>query len=152
MLLDVPQPFVDRTAEGDDAKRELIAAEAVPQPDDFGKLTDAASIAEKAGREIAANFRSLGPRQRRSIIIVFRRQLIPPGKPGRKRSKEITAAFADWKAGMRGLPLYRKHIRRFDRMGHWERKVKTRVLMDAIHARNRREKRRQTPVNVNPAH
>jgi hypothetical protein len=109
-------------------------------------LTEAAATAERAGKDIAATFRSLAPRQRRSVVTVFRRQLFPPGKPGRKRSKEITAAYADWKAGMRGLSLYRKHILRFDRMGYWERKVKTRALMDSIRARTRREQTQQTPA------
>jgi hypothetical protein len=70
--------------------------------------------------------------------------VIPPGKPGRKRRKEITAALADWNAGMRGIALYRKHIAGFDRMSCWRRKAKSRSLMDAIHARKRREQRRRT--------
>lgn len=99
----------------------------------------AAAIAERAGKEIAETFHNLAPRRLRSLVVAFRRQLLPPGKPGRKRSKEITAACADWAAGMRGMALYRKHIPRFDRMGHWERKVKIRALLDAIRARQRRE-------------
>jgi len=105
---------------------------------------DPAEIAKRAGEEIAANFPGLPLRERRRIVTALRHKLIPPGKPGRKRSKEITEAYADWKSGMRGLALYRKHIPRFDRMGIWERKVKTRALMDAIRSRRRREQRRRT--------
>jgi hypothetical protein len=100
--------------------------------------TEAAAIAERSGTEIATKFRDLAPYQRRRLVSVFRRPLFPPGKPGRRRSKEITAAYTDWAAGLRGLALYRKHIPRFDHMGYWQRKVKTRALMDAIRARKRR--------------
>jgi hypothetical protein len=109
-----------------------------------GLLTEAVAMAERSGQEIAAKFRGLAPYQRRSVITAFRRQFFPPGKPGRRRSKEITAAYNDWAAGMRGLGLYRKHIHRFDRMGHWQRKVKTRALMDAIRSRKRRAQRLRT--------
>lgn len=90
---------------------------------------------------IALNFPGLPLRERRRIVTALRHKLIPPGKPGRKRSKEIAAAYADWQAGMRGLPLYRKHVSGFDRMGYWKRKAKTRALMDAIRSRRRRERR-----------
>jgi hypothetical protein len=113
-------------------------------------LTEATAIAERSGQEIASKFRGLAPHQRRQVLTVFRRQLSPPGKPGRKRSKEITAAYMDWMAGMRGLGLYRNHINRFDRMGHWERRVKTRALMDAIRSRKRREQRRRTSAPEAP--
>ena len=139
----VPKPPDESITENADSKHELLVSECVPQTDGSGtpeeQLAEAEAIAQRAGHEIATTFRGLPPRHRRSIGSAFRRQIIPPGKPGRKRSKEITAAYADWKAGMRGLALYRKHLFRFDRMGHSERKVKTRALMDAIRARRRRE-------------
>jgi len=108
------------------------------------QFAEAAAIAERVGHELAANFRTLPPRQRRSVVTAFRRALLPPGRPGRRRSKEITAAYADWTSGVRGLELYRRHIHRFDRMGHWERNVRMRALMDAIRARKRREQRQRT--------
>jgi hypothetical protein len=109
------------------------------QPATETQLSEVASIAEQAGKNIAERFRNLTPQQRRTVVTQFRCQLFPPGKPGRKRSKEITAAYADWAKGMRGVALYQKHLPRFDRMGHWERKVKTRALLDAIRTRKRRE-------------
>ena len=103
------------------------------------ELSEAAAIAEQAGKNIVERFINLSPQQRRAVVTRFRRQLFQPGKPGRKRSKEITAACVDWAKGMRGVALYQKHLPRFDRMGHWERKVKTRALLDAIRTRKRRE-------------
>jgi hypothetical protein len=37
----------------------------------------------------------LDQRQVLTIVKMFRRQLLPPGKPGRRRSKKITEAYAD---------------------------------------------------------
>ncbi|HTS76330.1 MAG TPA: hypothetical protein VMG40_09010 [Bryobacteraceae bacterium] len=110
---------------------------------DDRQLAAATAIAEHAGQEIATNFRQLAPRQRRTVLTSFRRQLFPAARPGRKHSKEITAAVADWMAGIRGLPLYRKHIPRYDKMGRWQRKVKTRALLDAIRNRRRHERRKR---------
>ncbi len=103
------------------------------------QLSRAIAIAEQAGKEITERFSNLAPHERRKVVTQFRRQLFSAGKPGRRRSKEITAAYADWINGMRGLVLYRKHIPEFDRMGFWKRKVKTRALLDAIRTRKRRE-------------
>jgi len=103
------------------------------------QLAQAMAVAERAGKDIATNLSTLAPHQRLTVVKAFRRQLLPPGRPGRKRSKVVTAAYTDWRAGMRGLALYRKHLPRFDRMNHWERKVKTRALLDAIRARKRRD-------------
>jgi len=114
-------------------------------------LADAAAIAEQTGKEIAAKFCDLGTRERRSLVLRFRRQLFPASKPGRRRSGQITAACSDWNAGMRGVALYRKNIPGYDRMGHWQRKVKTRALMDAIRARRRREQPRTATPIIPPA-
>jgi hypothetical protein len=121
--------------EREDLSRVVASEESEAQ------FADAVAIAERAGQQVASASNSLSPRQRRSIITAFRRHLFPPGKPGRRRNEEITAAYADWTGGMRGLTLYRKYIRRFDRMSHWQRQVKTRALLDAIRARKRREQR-----------
>lgn len=153
MLHDVPKPFVERTDAGDEAKRKLIASEDVPKPDVFGEpgaqLAEAAAMAERAGKEIAPTCRGLPPRQLRSVLTAFKRQIIPPGKPGRKKTKRITAAYNDWKTGIRGLALFRKHIPRFSRMNIWQRKVKSRALMDAIRTRKRREEKCETALRCN---
>jgi hypothetical protein len=99
----------------------------------------ATQAATDAGQQIAANCQGLTRRERLHVSNAFRRQLIPPGKPGRKRSSKITAAYMDWKEGVRGVALYRKHILGWDRHNYWRRKVESRALMDAIHTRERRE-------------
>jgi hypothetical protein len=147
MQRDVPKTSHKSPIENVETREEPFARQQVPQPDGFGKskadqLGQAMAVATEAGQEIARRFASLNRRQRLTLARVFRRQLLPPGKPGRRRSKEIDSAFADWKAGMRGVDLYRKHIPRFVGMGYWKRKVKTRALLEAIRSRDRRERNR----------
>ena len=108
----------------------------------------AKEIAVDAARKIQTAVRQ--PIERRDalrIVSAFRSTLIPHGRRGRKQKAVITAAHADYKRGMRGIPLFRNHIPRFDRMGHWEREVKTRRLMDAIRTRERRARRADRQCN-----
>ena len=104
-------------------------------------LTQAAQAATDAGQLIAVNYQGLTFRERLHVASAFRRQLIPPGKRGRKRSGKITAAYLDWKDGLRGVALYRKHIHGWERHSEWRRKVEARGLINAIHARKRRERK-----------
>lgn len=104
----------------------------------------ARKAATEAGRQIVNEFGQLDRRERVGIIRVFRSQLIPPRKPGRRPSKEVTAAHEDWQAGMRGTELYRKHIPGFDRMNRYRRNAMIRALLDAIRSRERRKNRGKT--------
>jgi len=74
-----------------------------------------------AGQRIAQECVHLDRRERLRIVRVFRAQLIPAGRPGRRRREEITVAYADWKSGVRGLPLYSQHIPGFENFSHWKR-------------------------------
>jgi hypothetical protein len=95
----------------------------------------------------AAQDGSLTERQRRLIVSAVRRKLLPPGPRGRRNSERITAAYADWKAGMRGIELYARHIPGFREMSYWKKKDKIRTLNDAL---SKREKRRTNPKAVRP--
>jgi hypothetical protein len=123
---------------------ERPAIQAVEEPSGSGIpatpecLPLAQVIATEAGQRIARDFPHLDRHWRLQIATIFHRQLIPARRPGRKRRKEITAAHADWKVGVRGAQLYRKHIPGFDRMSRWRRESKSRDLMDAIRSRERR--------------
>jgi hypothetical protein len=77
------------------------------------------------------------------VLAESRRRILPPGKRGRKRSEQITAAHADWSAGIRGVELYRKYIPGFEHMSRWRRGSESRTLLNAIHSRERRA-RKQT--------
>jgi len=97
-----------------------------------------------AADRIRQEFPDLGRRELLRIVTAFRRALIPRQRRGRRPSKEITAAHADWKCGMCGVALYRKHIVGFDRMSRWKRQGKSRALMEAIRSRERRSRPLQT--------
>jgi hypothetical protein len=75
------------------------------------------------------------------LVSVFRTGLVPRRRAGRRPKPQVTAAYFDWKAGMRGVALFRKHIPGWDKHGEWRRKAETRALMDAIRSRYRRERR-----------
>jgi hypothetical protein len=101
-----------------DQKTCVIGTPAPPSPE---RVAQARAAAIEAGQRIAKAFPDLDRRTKLGLATAFRRQLIPRGKPGRRRSKEITAAHADLKSGVRGLALYRKHIAGFDRMNRYKR-------------------------------
>jgi hypothetical protein len=79
-------------------------------------------------------------RMRQKVVIEFRHGLFPTGRPGRKRKEVVTAAYCDWRDGLRGPELYRKHIPNYASHNYYRRRVEARRLMSAIHARQRREK------------
>jgi hypothetical protein len=75
---------------------------------------------------------------------VFRSAVVPRQKPGRPPKPEITAAYLDWKAGMRGAELYRSHIPGWEGHNRYHRKGEQKELMDAIRSRRRRERAPQS--------
>jgi hypothetical protein len=108
---------------------------------DQTQFARATKAAVEAGQQIAKDSWALTRRERLGVANAFRRHVLLPGRPGRKRSNRITAAHADWKTGMRGVALYRKHIRGWEKHNFWRRKSEARTLMDAIRTRERREQR-----------
>jgi hypothetical protein len=49
------------------------------------------------------------------LVGVFRAGVVPRQRAGRRPKPQVTAAYLDWKAGMRGVALFRKHIPEWDR-------------------------------------
>jgi hypothetical protein len=132
-LADAPEP----------APETLVIGAMASAPELGTPLARATSAAIEAGKRLATEFRDLDRSERAQIVRAFRSQLIPRGRPGRRRTKRITAAHADWKSGMRGIQLHRRHILGFDRMSQWRRRGKIRALMDAIRSRERRARKRE---------
>jgi hypothetical protein len=129
-----------------DASKELTVPQApLPEGDVLEQVGTAFETAKavivETGRFLAREFGALDRPARLKLMKALRSELIPRKPPGRKRRKEITAAYADWKLGMRGLALFRKHISGYDKLSQWRRREKSRALMDAIRTRRRREKR-----------
>ena len=107
-----------------------------PTPEE---LSQAVAKATEAGAQIAQSFADLSRRQRSTVVRAFQKQVLPRGRPGRRRSRQIISAYEDWRNGARGVALCAKHIPRLGKLGYWERKVKMRNLLEAIRARYRRE-------------
>ena len=101
-------------------------------------LEDLSGEAKQAGQRIAPHCVAMTRSERLRIVLEFRRQLIPRGRPGRRRKKSITEAHLDWKAGLRPPFLYDKHIPGFRKMSQYRRDYEGRRLMDAIRTRQRR--------------
>ena len=113
----------------------------------------ASNMAREAGRSIVSEFgAALDRRDRLRIIAIFKRTLIPPGRPGRIPCGRITEAYQDCKAGLHGLALYRKHIPGLDKMNQYKRKYEVRRLMETIRTRERRAARNRpsNPDNGSP--
>ena len=129
------------------------------KPDDCGKaavgpgataaaardeLAQAMELAREAAGQIVVQ---LGPgldrAARLKVARAFERVLVQREKRrrGRKRDAAITAAVADYEAGMRGQQLYQKHIRGYSGMGRYRRQSAIRTLNEAIRSRRRREHR-----------
>ena len=117
-----------------------VQAESTSAEPDLVARGKAAAI--EAGQSFAREYATLPRNDLVRIVGAFRAALVPRGRPGRKRRKEITAAYADWKSGLRGLPLYRKHIPGFAHMSEWKRRAKARTLREAMRTRARREQKK----------
>jgi hypothetical protein len=100
------------------AKSDSTALSASLDPKEFRQANAAATA---AGAEIARDFAKASRRQRLRLANTFLRQLLPPRKGGRRNTERITAAHADWKAGVRGLELYERHIPGFRKMSYWKK-------------------------------
>jgi hypothetical protein len=69
----------------------------------------------------------------------FRSAVVPRRKPGRQPSTRVTAAYSDWKAGMRPGELCEKHIPGWRKHNRYRRNGEMKALMDAIRTRRRRD-------------
>jgi len=129
-----------------DSKDVPTVPDGLSKPDGFGttaSVAEACKRAHEAGSQIVADLGPvIGPTERRRILVAFRRELFPPGRPGRRRKETITAAHRDWKNGMRGPALYRTHIPGWEKHNRYRRQSEARALMDAVRTRNRREQNR----------
>jgi hypothetical protein len=107
--------------------------------------SEAFAAAEQIARHAAAEIRGqFGNRFNRDecqrLANALRSGIVTKHKPGRRQKAQITAALADWRAGMRGDDLCRAHILGWEKHSEWRRKNEKRVLVDGIRTRRRRER------------
>jgi hypothetical protein len=107
----------------------------------------------------AADAAELSKAARRTIISNLRRAILPRKPPVRKKSTRLDSAFADYKSGVRGMELHKKHIPNFSKLSRWRRVVEGSRLNKALSKRAERERKRarrpaetdlSTPTNSHP--
>jgi hypothetical protein len=125
------------------------AKKALPTNASSAAFGIAKEIATRAAQEIRSQYGSgLTRDEGQKLVSTFRAGVVPRRRAGRRPLPHVTAAYENWKAGMRGVALYRSHIAGWDRHGEWRRKAEARALMDAIRSRRRREHKSAKEVVV----
>ena len=89
---------------------------------------------DEAGLPCAARLR---------VVAAVRELTVTRGKPGRRKDERLDGAYVDYKAGVRGLKLFRKHIPGYDKLSHWRRGLQQRRLMGALQQRVSRSKKKR---------
>ena len=84
---------------------------------------------------------------RLKVAGAVRLAIVPRRKPGRK-DQRLDKADADYRAGMRGLDLFRKHIPRHDKLSRWRRKAEQSKLLKTLQKRAERDRKRQTRPTI----
>ena len=79
---------------------------------------------------------------RLKVAVAVRLAIVPKRKPGRKNQR-LDKADADYRAGTRGLDLFRKHIPRHDKLSKWRRAYEQRKLLNTLEKRAERDRKRQ---------
>jgi hypothetical protein len=129
-------PYARATAGGKSSARVKPAAR-----EESKAFAAAKEMTTRAAHDIRRQFGAFLTRDESvRLVSMFRAGVVPRRKAGRRPNAQVTAAYLDWKAGIRGLDLYRKHIPGWQKHGEWRRKGEKRALMDAIRSRRRRER------------
>jgi hypothetical protein len=91
-------------------------------------------------REIREEFRGRLTREElEKVGRAFRSNVVPKRKPGRRPKSQVTAALADWKAGVRAAALFQAHIPGWDKKSKWRQRCESRTLLDAVRTRRKRQ-------------
>jgi len=90
----------------------------------------------------------LSAEDRRDIVEQVRKRVLPRR---RRKNPGLDAAYEDYLEGMRGIELFRKHIPDFSKKGHYQRQADQRRMMNGIHQRLSRERKRGRAANPDRA-
>jgi len=123
------------------ARRRHRATGPCPKAPVSAAFVAAKEKATRAARDIRRKYaEGLSREEYIRLANAFRSAVVPRRKPGRRPKATITAAYLDWKAGLRGADLYRKHILGWQGHHRYHRIGEQKELMDAIRSRWRRER------------
>ena len=104
-------------------------------------FTAAGETVTRTAHEIRRQFGAgLTREQCLKLVSAFRAGVVPRRRAGRRPQPQVTAAYLDWKMGMRGVALFRKHILGWDKHNRYHRIGEQKELLDAIRSRYRRER------------
>ena len=93
----------------------------------------------RMAQELQARFRETLTREEFArVAATFRSAVVPKLKPGRRPKAQVTAAYGDWLAGVRGPELFKKHIAGWESHHRYRKIGEQKTLMDAIRSRERR--------------
>jgi len=137
------------------ARKGNQARKAPSSKPDSEAFAAAKEKAVRMGRELREELAGrLTPEECERVARAFRSAVIPKRKPGRRRNARITAAYLDWKDGIRGRALYLKHIPGWERHHRYRRNGEQKALIDAVRSRDRREPQNATmaaPIQMQPS-
>ena len=102
----------------------------------------AAVVAAVQGLREAVDREGLPYSLRVRLALALKRELVPRRKPG-PRCSRLDAAYDDYRVGVRGLELFRKHIPNHDKLSQWRRATKEKRLLNALQKRASRERQRR---------
>lgn len=83
------------------------------------------------------------------VAAAARRAMLPKKTPGKKSDHRIDNAYADYRTGVRGLELYRKHIPHHDRLSRWRRVAEEHRFLKNLQKRAQREKKARQQRETN---
>jgi hypothetical protein len=127
------------------ARRKRPSKQSASQKPVSAAFTAAREIATRAAKDVRSQFgEGLTREECLKLVNAFRAELVPRRRAGRRPKPHVTAAYLNWKAGMRGVTLYRKHIPGWQKHNRYRRMADQKALMDAIRSRNRRENKSES--------
>jgi hypothetical protein len=133
----------DGFGKADRARVEVMPAESIDKPSAYS--SSLARLRGSLDQILQEHGQCLTLNERIQLVGVASAALIPRRKADRKPLPRITRAYEAWKAGKRGIALYREFIPNWERLSYWRREGEKRRLMAAIHSRRRRDAKRSRP-------
>lgn len=122
------------------SKAHRYARRAHPAKSVSPAFTAAKEMTEQAAHDIRRQCgQGLTREEYLRLVSAFRAGIVLRRRAGRRPKPQVTAAYLDWKAGMRGVALFRKHIPGWEGHHRYRKNGEQKALMNAIRSRSRRQ-------------
>jgi len=121
------------------ARRKRYTKQAPRKKQVSETFTAAKEMTARAAHDIRRQFgEGLTREECLGLVSAFRAGVVPRRRAGRRPKAQVTAAYLDWKSGMRGAPLCLKHIPGWEKHNRYRRMAEEKRPLDAIRSRSRR--------------